>query len=813
MDDHHSPTIPASPVGLSLVIPAYNEAAGIRQAVGEAEEALGALIADYEIIVVDDGSTDETSAALAAMTRANARVRQLRHRVNRGYGAALRTGFEAARFNRVAFTDADCQFHLADLAPLLDLAERHPLAVGYRVGRQDPRQRRFFSWGYNLLARTLLGTRVRDCDCALKVFRKEALDALLPETSGFFINTEMLTRARQRGFRVAEVGVRHRPRLRGSSKVSLADIPRTLRTLLPFWWTQVLFPGAAAGRAAGFTPAVPTAGASPAARSALPLLALLLVAALLFFSRLGTPLQEPDEARYAEVPRQMLAAGHWVVPLLNGQAYPDKPPLLYWLVMLAYRVFGVHDWAARLVPGAAGLLVVLLTYVWGRRTLGPRAGLAGAFILCLSARFIYLGRLLTPDSLLCLCVIGALAAGHVALQGPRLRWRWWLLSAAACALGLLTKGPVALALVGGPLVLLRLLDPRTPRIGWGWGAYLLTAAGLAAPWYTAMSAWDPDFAASFFWRHNVVRYLAPFDHAKPAWFHLPGLLLGMLPWTLLLPGLVRFLCRHSARTAARRPPALGFLLLAFAWGLLFYSAAGCKRAVYILPAVPPLALALGCYLDAVLPQNLHIRSSALRRLASGRLAHYATLLVLAAGIGCGLLAAASGLLGWGSGAAVGLAGGMGIVAVLRRGRVVGVSWAGCGAATFLVLLAGVHLVLPPYARRFSLRGPLRPQAQLCADPAVPVACFPRAWDSVGFYLGRSDVRVFTPNECADLLALVQARPETVVVVKSEGGLAELRRALPGWAEFVPRGRAGAVTVGRVRDRLTLPDRLVAQSGH
>src|SRR5205807_1906366 len=121
------------------------------------------------------------------------RVRLLSHEANRGYGAALRTGFAAARFDRVAFTDADCQFHLDDLACLLPLTQTHDLAVGYRIERQDPRRRRFFSWGYNTLVRTLMGSRVRDCDCALKVFRKEAVLALLPESKGFFVNAEMLT--------------------------------------------------------------------------------------------------------------------------------------------------------------------------------------------------------------------------------------------------------------------------------------------------------------------------------------------------------------------------------------------------------------------------------------------------------------------------------------------------------------------------------------------------------------------------------------------------------------------------------------------
>jgi dolichol-phosphate mannosyltransferase len=227
-------------LSLSLVLPAYNEEAVIAQAVAEADDALRGLARRYEVLVVDDGSRDGTADAVREAARGRPNVRLLGHSTNRGYGAALRTGFEAARFDRIAFTDADCQFDLADLGLLLPLTESHPLVVGYRVKRQDPWRRRFLSWGYNVLVRLLLGTRVRDCDCALKIFRREALARLLPESRGFFVNTEMLTRARQLGFAVAEVGVRHRPRLGGCSKVSLGDLPRTLRVLLPFWWSQVV---------------------------------------------------------------------------------------------------------------------------------------------------------------------------------------------------------------------------------------------------------------------------------------------------------------------------------------------------------------------------------------------------------------------------------------------------------------------------------------------------------------------------------------------------------------------------------------------
>jgi dolichol-phosphate mannosyltransferase len=222
---------------LSLVIPAYNEEAGIAQAIDEAVAALPPLAKEFEVLVVDDGSQDATAQIVAAAAREHHQVRLLCHERNRGYSAALRTGFEAARFDLVAFTDADCQFYLDDLALLLERADRYPVVVGYRVDRQDPWLRRFYSWSYNLLVRVLLGTGVRDCDCALKVFQRGLLQRILPEMPGFFVNAEMLTRTRKLGFTLAEIGVRHRPRQRGTSKVSLWDIPRTLATLVPFWWT------------------------------------------------------------------------------------------------------------------------------------------------------------------------------------------------------------------------------------------------------------------------------------------------------------------------------------------------------------------------------------------------------------------------------------------------------------------------------------------------------------------------------------------------------------------------------------------------
>lgn len=722
---------------LSLVIPAYNEEAGIRQAVEEADQALAPLVHNYEIIVVDDGSEDRTGQIVKEMSLDRPHVRLLRHLENQGYSAALRTGFEATAFERVAFTDADCQFHLDDIESLLNLAEHHPVAVGYRLDRQDPWPRRFFSWGYNVLARTLLGTGVRDCDCALKVFRRDALKKILPKTPGFFVNTEMLTRARQAGFSVAETGVRHRPRLRGQSKVSLGDIPRTLATLLPFWWTRVLFPGYARNHTC-------QVGAPESKPWYLDFgfWTILSVAVILFFARIRSPLLEPDEARYAEIPRQMLDARSWIIPVLHGQPYCHKPPLLYWLVMASYSIFGVEDWAARLVPCVSCILMVLVTYGWGRQV-NRRAALVGAFILCLSSRFIYFGRMLTMDSLLSLWVVTALALAHVALRGPLLRRSIWLGSALCCGLGLLTKGPVALVLVIVPLMIWHGLDRRTARARLvDWMAYGVAAVAIALPWYVAVVWQVPSFAREFFWTHHVLRFLAPIDHAEPFWFFVPGLVLGMLPWTLLLLPLGKHLFRKSAALARRRSVHLGFFLLASLWCVLFFSLGGCKRPSYILPAIPPLALALGCYAD-----SLPFRA---RRVMS----FYQ----------------------------------------------LPVSWVLGGAATFVILFLALQQLLPGYARKFSMRAQVRPNRELSDDANLAVVCYPHAWDSVSFYLRRNDVHGYSPDRRESLIADLRSRPQTLVFVKSEGFLHELRRTLPASLEFVLLGRQGNVTAGIVQHR-------------
>jgi dolichol-phosphate mannosyltransferase len=220
---------------ISLVLPAYNEAAAIGHSLEEAYQALIDSGREFEILIIDDGSTDNTAEIVTEYAERYPAIRLVRHATNLGYGAALRTGFESATYELVAFSDADGQFFIEDLELLIEQVENFHIVVGRRVDRKDPFLRRFYSWGYNQIVRRLFGTRVHDCDCALKVFHTKTLSYLLPESRGFLVNAEMLSKANRLGFSVTEIPVRHRPRRYGVSKVSLWEIPKTLVGLFHLW--------------------------------------------------------------------------------------------------------------------------------------------------------------------------------------------------------------------------------------------------------------------------------------------------------------------------------------------------------------------------------------------------------------------------------------------------------------------------------------------------------------------------------------------------------------------------------------------------
>src|SRR6185295_12060726 len=181
------------------------------------------------------------------------------------------------------------------------------------------------------------------------------------------------------------------------------------------------------------------------------LLLVLLLPGAILYPTLNFHLLEPDEGRYAQIPKEMLAHDSWVVPTLQGEPYLDKPPLMYWLIALSYQVFGITPVAARLVPAICVHLTILAVYLIGRRSLGERAAFWAALLLSIAPGIVSIARLLLLDGLLTLCVTVSVLCGFEAVRTGTLKRGWWLAAAVASGLRFLTKGPISEVLLFVPL--------------------------------------------------------------------------------------------------------------------------------------------------------------------------------------------------------------------------------------------------------------------------------------------------------------------------------------------------------------------------
>ena len=477
-------------------------------------------------------------------------------------------------------------------------------------------------------------------------------------------------------------------------------------------WSGILFPAAA--------------DADSRVRPLSLLLVVLLPAALLYPCR-DFMLLEPDEARYAQIPKEMVEGGSWVVPTLHDEPYLDKPPLMYWLVALSYKLFGVSEGSARLVPAAAVHVTVLAVYLLGRRSVGERGALWAALLLTVAPGFLGVARLLVLDGLLTCCVTLSVLCGFEAVRTGTFRRRWWVLAAVCSGLGFLTKGPISEVLLFPPLLAFgwvmrrpvsreatpsalgaasRLTPARVGLLNCLLFALVVVAVNL--PWYVAMGCQRPEFLRYFFWEHNVLRFLKPFDHLQPVWYYAPILLAGFLPGVVVGVGYLRSVLRgEPVRSAAG-----GFWLLAGGWCLAFFSFSGSKLPTYILPAFPPLCLALGEY---VARTKWH-------------------------------------------------------ASFFTRGMV----------GVFAGLLAVVHYVaLPWYAKERSPMGKPEVVQQFLADPSAAVVMYPREVSSVSFYTGRRDLRPVRTKDGNRMIMDSHARPKTVILFTHAHSLAGFKETLRG----------------------------------
>jgi len=775
-NDKTHPRVPPESESISLVLPAWNEAEALPRAIEEADVALRRVARDYEIIVVDDGSRDGTADCVRQIAATNQAIRLIRHETNQGYGAALRSGFTAARCDLVVYTDADGQFDLAELDRFVLLADDYHVVCGYRIDRKDSALRCFYSRAYNLLVNLLLGPGVRDVDCALKMFHRDVLRELRITTNGFLVDTELLTQARQRNCSVVEVGVSHRPRTAGQSTVSIAHIPVVIASLLRYWWNHVQFPG---GDATGGVQA-PAIGPQPSKHRLLGAqVVLLLAAAVLLLSGLDYPLIDRDETRYAEIPREMVDTGNWILPQLNYRPYYDKPALLYWLCAGSYSIFGVSEWAARLVPAVCGLGTLLATMWFGSRLLGGRSGLLAAAVLLLSAGFLGASRVLLIDGVLTFCTTISLFAAYEALRGRAFQLRWWTVASVACGIAFLAKGPIALVL----------LFPTVHMFGWltegvsrprmrHWLMLAGIVAAIASPWFVAVSCQDPQFAYEFFYKHNVSRFAGAF-HERPFWYFFPVLMIAAHPWSFLTIPFLGFLTGRSDQIRRRRTRPIGFLLLWSAWCLTFFSVSRCKLPPYILPAAPAMALMIGHYLEHVLFSRCESWCVRCAREWAPWLAAGTTCL---AGVGFGVLALVTDLespsLSWTMITIWVII--LALVITLRHSRTSSqVGWSVCAASTLLLAGLVLHREMPRYARAQTVFGQGSPlAADLAAAEQPPIVTVGHEWAGIPFNLRRNDIRNCQSLSSPELSECAAEHRRILIVMRRKQDMAELLHYLP-----------------------------------
>jgi len=228
-DDHSSG-------GISVFFPCYNEQENVGSTIEKALVVLGKIGRDFEVVIVDDGSSDDTGRIADELAGGDDRIKVVHHSKNLGYGAALQSGFAAATKELVFYTDGDGQFDINELPPLLPLMEKYDIVSCYRLDRQDSLIRKINGWCWTKLVCLLFGLKIRDIDCAFKLYKRKIFEGLHLSSTGALIDTEVLARASRKGYQITQKGVHHYPRTAGfQTGANLRVILRAFRELFTLY--------------------------------------------------------------------------------------------------------------------------------------------------------------------------------------------------------------------------------------------------------------------------------------------------------------------------------------------------------------------------------------------------------------------------------------------------------------------------------------------------------------------------------------------------------------------------------------------------
>ncbi len=452
------------------------------------------------------------------------------------------------------------------------------------------------------------------------------------------------------------------------------------------------------------------------------------LAAFLFFFHLGTyGLWEPDEARYSEIAREMLASHNFLVPHLNYVPYIEKPPLLYWLTTLAMSVLGVNELAARFVNAFAALCGVAATCFFTARTFDRRRAMLAGAVLSTSAIYAVMAQVLTTDMLLTATMTVALYAFYLHWRDGG-RWCWVLY--VAMGLAALTKGPVGVAI---PMLVGTIFLWREGDLPDAIGRFhllpgLIVTAAIAAPWFITITIREPGFFDFYVIGEHFRRFFdKSYSHDQPLYYYLPIIAGGLLPWTFVVPFIQ---WRRLTPNPARR-----FCYIASGTILILFSLSSAKLVPYILPAVPPIAIVIA---DGV--ATLTERGRTRRLTAIGPLLAIGGIVAIGVAIHAADFRAPYPTLvrpALEAGGAILVTGGIvcGVIFWTRRSAL-GLAMLTITAAAMLVAVSYGRLQAEPYRSYAALAREIERRA-----PDARLVCYPRYVQSLPFYTRRRVILV------------------------------------------------------------------------
>ncbi len=351
---------------LSVFFPCFNEEGSIEQTVSKAIKVLERLSLNYEIIIVDDGSKDKTGQIADELAKDNLKIKVIHHPKNLGYGEALKSGFYNAKYDVVVYTDGDGQFDFSQVTSFLEKIEDNDLIMGYRIKRQDPFFRILFAKGWALSLFAFFRLTLKDVDCGFKMVRKKVLEKIphLESQRGAMINAELAIKTKKMGFKVAQVGVNHYPRLSGKpTGANFKVVLKSFIDLIRLWWKIK----------------------EEKSYFILAILTLILAAFLRLYKISDYMIFLGDEGRDAIIVKDILINHHFPLigpPTSVGNIYLG--PLYYYMMAVSFAVSNLNPTAASVMNALIGVLTVALIYIIGKLWFGRLAGLIGAFLYAIS---------------------------------------------------------------------------------------------------------------------------------------------------------------------------------------------------------------------------------------------------------------------------------------------------------------------------------------------------------------------------------------------------------------------------------------------